>query len=79
MADFIDFYNHRRYHEGIDNVTPADVYHGRRDQILEKRKPLKTDTWRNFLGSARAGVIAYDHNGHQAGFELPQQSTQGVG
>src|SRR5713101_692964 len=29
MADFIDFYNHRRYHEGLDNVTPADVYYGR--------------------------------------------------
>ena len=25
MADFIDFYNHRRYHEGLDNVTPADT------------------------------------------------------
>ena len=29
MAEFIDFYNHRRYHEGIGNVAPADVYYGK--------------------------------------------------
>ena len=38
MADFIDFYNHRRYHEGLDNVTPADVYYGRCAAILARRK-----------------------------------------
>ena len=38
MADFIDFYNHRRYHQGLDNVTPADVYYGRREAILARRK-----------------------------------------
>jgi putative transposase len=44
MADFIDFYNHRRYHEGIGNVAPADVYYGRRDRILEQRRALKKAT-----------------------------------
>jgi putative transposase len=44
MGDFIDFYNHRRYHEGIGNVAPADVYYGRRAGILEQRRALKTAT-----------------------------------
>jgi hypothetical protein len=23
---FVDHYNHRRYHESLDNLTPADIY-----------------------------------------------------
>lgn len=44
MAEFIEFYNHRRYHEGIGNVTPADVYYGRREQILRRREEQKRQT-----------------------------------
>jgi len=25
VADFVDHYNHRRHHENLDNLTPADV------------------------------------------------------
>jgi RNA-directed DNA polymerase len=44
MAEFIKFYNHQRYHEGIGNVTPADAYDGRREEILKKRKEQKQQT-----------------------------------
>ena len=44
MEEFIEFYNHRRYHEGIGNVFPADVYYGRREEILQRREERKQQT-----------------------------------
>jgi putative transposase len=44
IGEFIEFYNHRRYHEGIGNVAPADVYYGRRDGILKRREEQKRVT-----------------------------------
>jgi putative transposase len=40
---FVDDYNHRRYHEGINNLTPADVYFGR-GPILLQRERIKRKT-----------------------------------
>ena len=44
IADFVSYYNHRRYHKALGNVTPADVLHGRREQILQQRKEVQAQT-----------------------------------
>lgn len=41
---FVDHYNHRRYHESLDNLTPADVYAGRAQEILAEREEIKKRT-----------------------------------
>jgi len=41
---FIEYYNYRRYHEGLGDVTPYDVYIGRHLEILRKRKEAKSRT-----------------------------------
>jgi putative transposase len=41
---FVDHYNHRRYHEALDNLTPADVYFGRGQRIIQMRQEIKQRT-----------------------------------
>ena len=41
---FVDYYNQRRYHESLRNVTPADVYFGRAESILRQRAAIKQHT-----------------------------------
>ena len=44
IRSFVDYYNHRRYHEGLGNVTPDDVLSGCRQQILQRRRQVKSRT-----------------------------------
>jgi len=44
ISDFVDYYNYRRYHKSLDNVTPADVLYGRREEILQRRKEVQLQT-----------------------------------
>jgi len=41
---FVEHYNHRRYHESLGNLTPADVYLGRSHDILSERRKIKEQT-----------------------------------
>ena len=41
---FVEHYNHRRYHESLDNVTPADAYFGRAEAIIKHRERIKRQT-----------------------------------
>jgi putative transposase len=44
---FVEYYNNRRYHESLNNLTPADVYFGRGSKILSERERIKRLTIQN--------------------------------
>ena len=41
---FVEHYNHRRYHQSLKNVTPADAYFGRASDIIKQRERIKRKT-----------------------------------
>ena len=41
LEKFVYRYNNERYHESLNNLTPADVYFGRGELILKERERLK--------------------------------------
>jgi transposase InsO family protein len=60
IGAFVNYYNNERYHESLNNVTPADVYFGRSQEILERRKQIKERTlklrrkhYRNMIANAQ--------------------------
>jgi transposase InsO family protein len=46
LHDFVTYYNNERYHEALNNVTPADVYFGRQYRIITEREKIKERTMR---------------------------------
>jgi putative transposase len=44
IASFVEYYNYRRYHKAIGNVTPVDVLNNRRNEILGRRKEVQIQT-----------------------------------
>jgi putative transposase len=41
IADFVAHYNYERYHESLENVTPADVFLGRQEEVLTQPEIIK--------------------------------------
>lgn len=44
IQSFVNYYNHERHHESLNNLTPADVFYGRGEEILEQREKIKLAT-----------------------------------
>ena len=42
-VSFVDYYNNRRYHKALSNGGPM-ILHGRREEILIKRREVKART-----------------------------------
>ena len=44
VAQYVHHYNYERYHESLSNTTPADVYFGKANRIIERRNKIKQQT-----------------------------------
>lgn len=44
LKQFVHYYNHERYHESLNNITPADMYFGRYHEIMDRRARIKHET-----------------------------------
>ncbi len=44
IRDFVQYYNQERYHESLDNMTPADVCFGHKRDVLCERERVKART-----------------------------------
>ena len=47
LAEFVKYYNNRRYHESLNNLAPADVYFGQDHKILTRRHNIKLKNMKN--------------------------------
>ena len=45
ITEFVNYYNNRRYHKALGDVTPSDVLDGRKEEILERRNVVQTQTF----------------------------------
>ena len=44
VGRLVQYYNYERYHQSLNNLTPADVYYGRGTNILRMRRKIKPRT-----------------------------------
>ena len=58
IGQWVQHYNHHRYHESLNNVTPTDVFFGRDQQILSRRDQIKQTTLaRRRIENLKTGVV----------------------
>jgi transposase InsO family protein len=57
IGGFVEFYNHRRYHKALGDVTPAHVLEGRRGAILARRKEAQRETFQRRRQYCRPSAI----------------------
>jgi putative transposase len=44
IGKFVDFYNYRRYQKALNDIIPADMLAGQRDEILARRRKANDRT-----------------------------------
>ena len=44
VADFVVYYNTRRHHESLDNLTSESVFLGRTQEVLTQQQRIKQQT-----------------------------------
>ena len=58
IAQWVAHYNHHRYHESLNNVTPADVFFGHQQEILSRRESIKQRTLaERRIANLKTGVV----------------------
>ena len=44
INEWVKYYNERRFHESLDNLTPRDVYLGQGEEIKKIRETIKQNS-----------------------------------
>ena len=44
INEWVKYYNERRFHESLDNLTPRDVYLGQGEEIKRIRETIKQNS-----------------------------------
>ena len=58
LRNFVAYYNNERFHESLNNVTPADVYYGRDVEVVSERERIKRRTMKLRKNEYRAALAA---------------------
>lgn len=65
IGSYMEMYNHRRLHQGLGYKTPAEVYSGHRDLMIEKRENLNFLMPDGYVGNLTSKLPTYPQAQHQ--------------